>query len=413
MSQISQSINREQFNRIESSDFAYSQTQNSGEGYIRTAEQIIGDIKQGNHVLAFQDGASGLQEIHGGLEGTYRCFNTVVSNPNDKNWGNTQSIVIFPMNGNNVQVIGRDGSTFSVMDQHGQLQQLTVELPVHARTPLPRTAENTATADLQWDSAHASQPSVDTYSLNESAVMTDNVDGVGSQTDEAKASAVSKYGTLVASTLATILGAVLVIVAKNHDHDEMSVESADDIGVQEPDYDAIRAGAEQEAQEAFEAKWHDPEMWGPGKVDGDGVNIETGEKNPYYSAEQDQTTGDFFIGDRLTPEGERTLSEVTKQAGDTAVAQAKADYDTALEAAQAHNTGHPDAQHSNNSSGKDHNAMLGIGATLIGVGGLATALIAGNKMTHHSHAKQQAQGQPIEHGPTKNFIEQQLFRVKA
>ncbi|MBD9646340.1 hypothetical protein IB231_22215 [Pantoea sp. PNT02] len=401
MSQISQSVNREQFNRIESSDFAYSQTQNSGEGCIRTAEQIIGDIKQ-------EKENSQLKQL----------IREIPVHPRMPLIRTAENIEVADLQWNSAHASQPSVDTFSLsesaeMAEDVQLKQLIREIPVHPRMPLIRTAENIATADLQWDSAHASQPSVDTYSLSESAVMTDNVDGVGSQTDEVKASAVSKYGTLVASTLATILGAVLVIVAKNHDHDEMSVETADDIGVQEPDYDAIRAGAEQEAQEAFEAKWHDPEMWGPGKVDGDGVNIETGEKNPYYSAEQDQTTGDFFIGDRLTPEGERTLSEVTKQAGDTAVAQAKADYDTALEAAQAHNTGHPDAQHSNNSSGKDHNAMLGIGATLIGVGGLATALIAGNKMTHHSHAKQQAQGQPIEHGPTKNFIEQQLFRVKA
>jgi hypothetical protein len=409
MSQISQSINREQFTRIESTDFSYNK--NVDNKSTRIAENILNDVSGGK-----EENAS-CQKLTNEFSIKARPDNNRISELNaaiELNWNETNinqpSMSSFERVDSNPKY--ESDNDHSCL-QKESLNKLVNEFTVKPRKPVDTMNDNISIADMNWNNAEISHPSMSTYTLESNSVMAESLVEVGSQTSEIKNNSISKYGPLVASTLATILGAVLVIIAKDHGHDEMSVDAADDIVVQEPDYDAIRANAEQEAQEAFEAKWHDPELWGPGKVDGDGVNIETGEKNPYYSAEQDQTTGDFFIGDRLTPEGERTLSEVTKQAGDTAVAQAKADYETALEAAQSHNTGHPDAQHDNNSSGKDHNAMLGIGATLIGVGGLATALIAGNKMTHHSHAKQQAQGQPIEHGPTKNFIEQQLFRVKA
>jgi len=279
---------------------------------------------------------------------------------------------------------------------------LTVTLPVHPRTA--RSPNETATLPTMPLSPLETQ-----LSLSEVGTET----GIGTQTDADKGSSLSRYGALVASSLATILGAVLVIVAKTHGHDEIEVDDAGDIQPAEPDYDALSEQAAQEAEQAFTEKWQDPEMWGPGKVDSDGSNLETGEKNPYYGVAQDQETGEYFIGDNLSLEGERTLEAIKSQASETAVSQAKADYEQMLVEATGHNGSHASGTLRDEKNGRDHDAMIGVGATLIGLGGLATTLIAGNKLTHRSHDKQQAQGLAPEHGPVKNFIEQKLFMVKA
>jgi len=164
------------------------------------------------------------------------------------------------------------------------LPNLEVTYPVHSRTAQVRNADDTAVVQLQQMTSALSLETLSDAPAVKSSAST--------QTDNTKESAMNRYGALVASSLSAILGAILAIVSKTHGHDEIEVEGADDLQPEVPNYDAIGQQAAQDAEQAFIDKWHDPELWGPGKVDGDGRNIETGEKNPYFEAVRDQETGE-------------------------------------------------------------------------------------------------------------------------
>lgn len=373
----------------------------------KTAEQLINDIANGYDVR-FQNASTPSSEMPGWLcmtkaepgelNGVYD-FMQNLDISEGKVAGEGEYIYIRkPVAGgdNAVRLESRDTQGLSTDYSLDDLLRLN---PVHQKR-----ADNTI-AQLDFPASPVSIETLSDYTLNETR-------DADVQTESAKAGGLNRYGGLVASTLATILGAVLVIVAKTHGHEDSEIQGAEEMTPTEPDYDAISNDAAEQAEQAFYDKWHDPEVWGPGMIDSDGRNIETGERNPYYTVERDDN-GDYSFTTDLTPEGQRTVGEVREQASETAVSQARTDYEKALEEAAAHNSTLPEAQSINDSGDKDHKAMLGIGATLIGIGGLATTLIAGNKLTNHSHAKQQAQGLPVEHGPVKNFVEQHLFRVRA
>jgi len=349
----------------------------------RTAEQLRQDVQLEHKLVTWNPEKFALAEKHSAnWDGAVHADSLAYTEPFD---GNLQGL--YRTHEITTESVARDGT----------LVKRPEFSPIIIR-PIPDTLPTMPLSPLETQ-----------LSLSEVGTET----GIGTQTDADKGSSLSRYGALVASSLATILGAVLVIVAKTHGHDEIEVDDAGDIQPAEPDYDALSEQAAQEAEQAFTEKWQDPEMWGPGKVDSDGSNLETGEKNPYYGVAQDQETGEYFIGDNLSLEGERTLEAIKSQASETAVSQAKADYEQMLVEATGHNGSHASGTLRDEKNGRDHDAMIGVGATLIGLGGLATTLIAGNKLTHRSHDKQQAQGLAPEHGPVKNFIEQKLFMVKA
>lgn len=404
-------INTNNGSNLNVREYVPNPSNNPFEGGVRfgqkTAEQLINDIANGYDVR-FQDANTPSSEMPGwhcmtkaepgDLNGVY-SFMQNLDISEGKVTGEGEYIYI------RKPVVNADNAArLESRDTQGLNTDYTLD-DLLRLNPVHQKRANNTIAPLNFPASPVSLETLSDFTLQETREA-------DVQTESVKASGINRYGGLVASTLATILGAVLVIVAKTHGHEDAEIQGAEDMTPTEPDYNAISTDAAEQAEQAFYDKWHDPEVWGPGMIDSDGRNIETGERNPYYTVERDDN-GEYSFTSDLTPEGQRTLGEVREQASETAVSQARSDYEKALEEAAAHNGTLPEAQSINDSGDKDHKAMLGIGATLIGIGGLATTLIAGNKLTNHSHAKQQAQGLPVEHGPVKNFVEQNLFRVRA
>jgi hypothetical protein len=219
------------------------------------------------------------------------------------------------------------------------------------------------------------------------------------------------YAQLLAGSLSAILGAVLVAVAKTHQ--EGSDQSVDGIGdVAEPDYATEAERAADAAEQAWRNEFMDPDVWGKGHVDKDGVSDVTGTTNPNFVIDYGSDINNPQYTTTLTDEGKAALAEIRDKAATQRMSELKEEYQNEVAERQAYNEGLKDIN-AGGREGADHDAMVGIGATLIGLGTLSTMLLAGNRHVKHSHQKQAESGNPAQHGAFVRGFEQNILRVKA
>ncbi|QLK63848.1 hypothetical protein GE278_23930 (plasmid) [Enterobacteriaceae bacterium Kacie_13] len=392
MTNINSSVGRDQLTKTASSDFSFGTRDGVQERHAITSEEIL------------KDAVAGPRHAN---DDKYKYIFVPAQNRGQGQFNRVPPSNFYPAGLTGGEHIGK------VFQSNINKDKWSAILPTDNSTQ-PRRAQNTIpenvpVVELNAQNTHDQQLSVSPLT----SFFSETLSIVDAPVDAIRPSLIGRYGGLAASSISTILGAILVIIAKTHGHDDIDVEEAEDFTPQAPDYDAISAQASEQAEHAFNDKWLDPGVWGPGHVDENGRNTETGEINPYFTLERDDITGEYKYVDTLTREGESTRNEVKEQAADAAVSQAKADYQQALDDAMAHNGTHPGDQHISNSSGKDHDAMLGIGATLIGVGGLAATLIGGNKiLTNYRNTTLQSYDTSKNIVQPKNLIESYSNGIK-